>query len=92
MSVFQINFNVKAGSLNVTMAEISMLQSDRQLAINTPAHAENEQTFNNGKRRVSSTCTTFVHLFTLAFYYPLGNAPDHCFGSQTLHLAFQREF
>lgn len=29
MSVFQINFNVKAGSMNVIMADIFMLQSDR---------------------------------------------------------------
>lgn len=41
---------------------------------------------------MSSTCTTSVHLLSLGFYYPLGNAPDHCLGSQTLYLTFQREF
>lgn len=29
MRVFEINFNVKAGSMNIIMADIFMLQSDR---------------------------------------------------------------
>lgn len=41
---------------------------------------------------MSSTCTTFVHLLSPGFYYCLGNVSDHCFGSQPLHLTFQRGF
>lgn len=89
MSVFQIRFNVKTDSMNVIMADIFMLQSDRQLAINTPPHAENEQTFSNGKRRVSNTCTTFMQLLSFNSYV-LVSAPDHSLDSQSLHLTFQR--